>query len=348
MELRLLGKTGLKVSVLSFGAMTFGGDGMFSRVGDVQLADAKRQVGLCLDAGVNLFDTADIYSNGHSEAILGEALGVERKRIVLATKAFAPMGEGPNDLGLSRKHLIEACEASLKRLKTDHIDLYQVHSFDALTPVEETLKALDDLVRAGKVRYIGCSNFSGWHLMKALAASDRLGLERYATQQIQYSLMCRDSEFELLPLGVDQGVGALLWSPLAQGFLSGKFKPGAANEGSRIASTGQLAGFDNPRAHAVIAALTEIAAHYPGASIAQTALNWLRRKAGVTSIIIGARTEAQLKDNLAAARWNLTDADIARLDEASAIPVPYPYYHQRNYTRGRVPLLGLLPLPVKE
>lgn len=342
MEYRLLGKSGLKVSAFCFGTMTFGGVGMMAGVGQTRGEDARRQVDMCLEAGVNLFDTADIYSAGLSEEVLAEALGDRRKDVLIATKAYGAMGQGQNDGGSSRHHIIEACEASLRRLKTDHIDLYQMHNQDSLTPIDETLRALDDLVRSGKVRYIGSSNFSGWRMMKALAASDRLGLERYISQQIQYSLLWRDAEDELLPLGVEEGVGALLWSPLASGYLSGKFKDGEQAETTRLAGR-RLASVDDERARGIVAALEEIAGAHPGASAAQVALNWLVRKAGVTSVIIGARSDAQLADNLAAASWSLSDAEIARLDGVSATRARYPYSHHRAFGGDRNPALTLLP-----
>ncbi|MBV9508821.1 MAG: aldo/keto reductase [Caulobacteraceae bacterium] len=342
MEYRLLGRTGLKVSAFCFGAMTFGGSGMFAGVGQTKGADARRQVDMCLEAGVNLFDTADVYSNGESEAVLAEALGDRRGQVLIATKAYGQMGPGQNDRGASRHHLIEACEASLRRLKTDYIDLYQIHNQDSLTPPEETLRALDDLVRSGKVRYIGSSNFSGWYKMKSLALSDRLGLERYASQQIQYSLLWRDCEDELLPLGVDQGVGALIWSPLASGYLSGKFRKGTQGAQTRLGG-GRLAAIDTERAHKILDVLEAIAGARSGATASQVALNWVVRKTGVASIIIGARTDEQLADNLAAATWSLTDEEIARLDQASATPARYPYSHHRVFGADRNPLPSLLP-----
>jgi aryl-alcohol dehydrogenase-like predicted oxidoreductase len=348
MEYRLLGRSGLKVSAFSFGTMTFGGSGMFAGMGETRAEAAKRQVDLCLDAGVSLFDTADIYSGGLSEETLAEALGDRRKKVLIATKAFGPMGRGPNDSGSSRQHIIEACEASLRRLRTDYIDLYQMHNQDSLTPVEETLRALDDLVRAGKVRYIGSSNFAGWRLMKSLAASDRLGVERYVSQQIQYSLLWRDAEDELLPLGAEEGVGALIWSPLASGYLSGKFRSGETSEPARLRG-GRLAAVDDARARAIVDALEEIAGGRPAATASQVALNWLARKAGVSSVIIGARTEAQLIDNLAASVWSLNDAEIARLDEVSTVPPRYPYSYHRSFLGERNPVAGLLrglPEPV--
>ncbi len=343
MEYRTLGRSGLKVSVFSFGAMTFGGDsGFFARVGQTQGKDAERQIDMCLEAGVNLVDTADIYSNGQSEEVLADALGKRRSRMLIATKCFAAMGDGVNDVGASRHHIIEACEASLRRLKTDHIDLYQLHNQDLTTPIEETLRALDDLVRQGKVRYIGSSNYGGWTKMKALATSERLGLERYVSQQIQYSLLRREVEHELLPLGVSEGVGALIWSPLASGYLTGKFRQAATNAPTRMGSE-RLAEVNDERAGRIVDVLQEIAAGHAGATPGQAALNWVARKPGVASIIMGARTEAQLADNLAASTWPLSDAEIARLDEVSATPAPYPYSHHRSFNRGRQPPAVLLP-----
>jgi aryl-alcohol dehydrogenase-like predicted oxidoreductase len=322
-HLRSLGSSGLQVSTLCFGVMTFGpGKGMFSAVGNTQKDDARRQVDLCIEAGVNLFDTADAYSNGQSEEILAAALGERRSSVLIATKAFARTGKGVHDIRLSRRHLVAACEASLKRLDTDWIDLYQVHNFDGLTPVDETLRALDDLVRAGKVRYIGCSNHHAWQLMKALNCSERCGLQRYVAQQIQYSLAVRDAETELLPAGVDQGVGALVWSPLAMGYLSGKFRGGSVQQ-TRLQAWSQLESIDTARTRAVVEALFEMAGAR-GASPSQVALNWVSSRAGVTSVIVGARTEEQLRDNLAAASWSLKPEEISKLDQVSATPVPYP------------------------
>ena len=343
MEYRQLGRSGLKVSVYSFGAMTFGGSGWFAGVGQTKVDAARRQIGMCVEAGVNLFDTADVYSNGESEEILAEALGDKRQSVLVATKVFGPMGAEQNDRGASRHHIIRACEASLRRLKTDYIDLYQIHNQDSLTPPEETMRALDDLVRAGKVRYIGSSNFSGWWKMRSLAVADRYGLDRYVSQQIQYSLLWRDAEYELLPLGLAEGVGALIWSPLASGYLSGKFAAGAQSVPTRLRGGG-LAAIDDERARKVVSVLNEIASERDGASPSQVALNWLVRKAGVSSVIIGARTNEQLTDNLAAATWSLSDADVARLDEASATPIRYPYSHHRAFGPDRNPLPTLLPV----
>jgi aryl-alcohol dehydrogenase-like predicted oxidoreductase len=343
MEYRLLGRSGLKVSVFSFGAMTFGGAGRFASVGETKGAEAKRQIDMCLDAGVNLFDTADMYSEGQSEEVLAEALGARRPQVLIATKFFGQTGPGPNDQGASRHHIIEACEASLRRLKTDYIDLYQIHNQDLLTPAEETLRALDDLVRAGKVRYIGSSNHSGWTKMKALATSEQLGLNRYVSQQIQYSLLEREAEAELLPLGVHEGVGALIWSPLASGYLSGKFRNADGGGKARLAGGDRLHALDDARGRQVVDLLVEIAGARAGATASQVALNWVARKAGVSSIILGARTAEQLADNLGAASWSLSDAEIARLDEASHLPLRYPYYMQKDFGGGRNPNLPLLP-----
>jgi aryl-alcohol dehydrogenase-like predicted oxidoreductase len=337
MDMRFLGRSGLQVSVLSFGTMTFGGRGRFEAMGSTGVRDARRQLDMCLDAGVNLVDTADVYSAGLSEEIVGEALGPKRDRVVLATKVRGRMGEGPNDLGLSRHHIVRACEASLRRLGTDWIDLYQVHGWDSLAPLEETLDALDALVTSGKVRYIGCSNYSAWHLMKALCISERDGLERFVSQQVNYSLVARELEHELVPLSLDQGVGILVWSPLAGGFLSGKFRRGQADpEDTRRAALGSPGGIDEDQGFSIIEVMDEIAGAR-GASVAQVALNWLIAKPGVTSVIIGARTDEQLRDNLAAASWELSPEELGRLDEVSERPLPYPYWHQRQFAADRMP-----------
>jgi aryl-alcohol dehydrogenase-like predicted oxidoreductase len=345
MEYRQLGRSGLKVSSFCFGVMTFGGTGMFAGIGDTTAADARRQIDMCRDAGVNLFDTANMYSDGKSEEELAEALGANRSKVLIATKFFGRTGPGVNDMGGSRHSIVNACEASLRRLKTDYIDLYQLHNQDLLTPPEETLRALDDLVRAGKVRYIGSSNHAGWTKMRALATSDRLNLNRYVSQQIKYSLLDRDSENELLPLGVEEGVGALIWGPLASGYLSGKFRASAQagpTGTTRMSTRDMLANTDTDQARSVVELLAEIAGDHAGASISQVALNWIVRKAGVSSIIVGARTSAQLADNLAAAEWSLTDEEIARLDDASATPARYPYDMHRNYGGDRNPAAALL------
>lgn len=343
MEYRLLGRSGLKVSVFSFGAMTFGGAGMFASVGDTKGAEAKRQIDMCLEAGVNLFDTADMYSNGQSEELLADSLGARRSRVLVATKFFGRTGSGVNDLGASRHHILEACEASLRRLKTDYIDLYQIHQQDLLTPPEETLRALDDLVRGGKVRYVGYSNHAGWAAMRALATSDRLGLARYVSQQIQYSLLDRDAENELLPLGVHEGLGALIWGPLASGYLTGKFRRAGDLGRTRLGTGERLANRDTDQSRRVLNLLEKISGSRAGTTASQVALNWVARKAGVSSVIIGARTVEQLADNLAAASWSLSDAEIAQLDEASTVAPRYPYYMHRDYAGGRNPAAPLLP-----
>ncbi|MGD9695205.1 MAG: aldo/keto reductase [Thermoleophilia bacterium] len=340
METRFLGGTGLRVSVLSFGAMTFGGEGsdFFRPVGTTELDDARRQIDLCLDAGVNLFDTADVYSDGRSEEILGAALGARRGDVILATKLHGATGEGPNERGQSRYHIVRAVEASLRRLGTDWIDVLQVHAIDGCTDPQETLRALDDLVRAGTVRYIGCSNFSAWHLMRALAISGREHLERYRVLQAHYSLIARELEHEHIPLCLDQGVGVLVWSPLSGGFLTGKVRRDApAPQGSRGAVMGPPGGLASPDvAFDTVDALVEIA-EGRGASPAQVALNWLLAKPGVTSLIVGARDERQLADNLAAAGWSLSPEEVARLDAVSALRLPYPYWHQLRYNAERLP-----------
>ena len=340
MEYRQLGNSGLKVPVLSFGTGTFGGSNEFFQAwGSTQVPEATHLVDICLEAGVNLFDTADIYSNGMSEEILGKAVGGRRDKVLIATKASFPMGPGPNDRGNTRFHLIRACEASLKRLGTDYIDIYQMHSFDALPPVEETLSALENLVAAGKVRYIGCSNFSGWHLMKSLSASERYGWSKYVSHQVYYSLIGRDYEWELMPLGVDQKVGALIWSPLGWGRLTGKIRRGAPLPAvSRLPMTAQMGPpVSDEHVYKVVEALDEVAKE-TGKSVPQIALNWLLQKPTVTSVIIGARNEDQLRQNLDAAGWNLTPEQVARLDAASAVTLPYPYWHQQAVAAERNPL----------
>ena len=339
MQTRALGATGLRVPALSFGAMTFGGSGsdFFRPIGATELDEATRMVDLCLDAGVTLFDTADVYSDGASEEILGRAIGSRRPDVLLATKLHGRTGEGPNDVGASRHHVVRACEASLRRLGTDWIDLYQLHSFDGETPLEETLRALDDLVRQGKVRYVGCSNLSAWHVMKALGVAERERLERFASMQVYYSAAARDVEYELVPLALDQALGMLVWSPLSGGLLTGKFRRGAAGPAeSRRAMMGRSPGIaDEGRAFDVVEALSEVAAER-GVSVAQAALNWLLRRPGVTSLIVGARTPEQLADNLAAARWEMSDEEVARVAAAGARPAPYPQWHQRLYNSERM------------
>ena len=332
MEFRRLGYSGFKVPVLSFGTGTFGGSSEFFRAwGDTDVSEATRLVDICLDSGVNMFDTADVYSKGMSEEILGKAVAGRRDKVIIATKASFPMGPGPNDRGNSRHHLLNACEASLRRLGTDYIDIYQMHGFDALSPVEETLSTLDTLVRSGKVRYIGCSNFSGWHLMKSLAASDRRGWPRYLAHQAYYSLVGRDFEWELMPLGHDQGVGTLVWSPLGWGRLTGKIRrnqpPPAVSRLPKTAAFGPQVADDH--LYKVVDALDEVAKE-TGRSVPQIALNWLTARPTISSVIIGARNEEQLRQNLGAVGWSLTAEQTATLDAASAQPLPYPYWHQRQ------------------
>jgi aryl-alcohol dehydrogenase-like predicted oxidoreductase len=337
MEYRLLGASGLEASVLSFGTMTLGGEGRFAAMGNVQVEEAQRHIDVCMEAGVNLFDTADVYSFGKSEEVLGQALGARRKDIVLATKCFARVEPGTNKVGLTRRHILEACESSLRRLGTDYIDLYQAHNFDSLTPLDETLRAFEDLIRAGKIRYAGCSNYSGWQLMKAHSISDRLGIPRYISQQINYSLLARDAEHELVPAGLDQRTGIMAWSPLQFGLLSGKFRRGQTKPAESRLNTLDVPGtFDEERIYRIVDALAEIA-EQRAVSISQVALNWVLRKPGVDTVIIGARNEQQLSDNLASASWALTEAEVERLDEVSALPLPYPYWHQQKFAGDRNP-----------
>jgi aryl-alcohol dehydrogenase-like predicted oxidoreductase len=336
MEYRRLGRSGLFVSSMTLGTMTFGGRGGFEAVGSTDVATATRQVDMCLDAGVNLFDTADIYSGGESEDILGQAISGRRDRVLLATKARMPVGEGPNEAGLSRQHLIRQCEASLRRLRTDYIDLYQTHEWDGMTPLEETLDALDTLVRSGKVRYVGCSNHSGWQLMKALGVSERLGLQRYVSQQIYYSLEARDAEYELVPLALDQECSILVWSPLAGGLLSGKYsRDRDASEGRHVSGWDEPPVRDPDKLYDTIDTLVEIADGH-SVSAAQVALAWLLGRPGVASVVVGARTEEQLADNLAAARLRLSEDERQSLDEVSAPPLLYPFWHQAKTASDRL------------
>jgi len=314
MRMRYIGKTGIQVSELCLGTMTFGGRGYFKNVGDLGIKEATKLVDISLEAGINFFDTADVYSRGLSEELLGKALGKRRKDIILATKVRGKMGPGVNDVGLSRHHIIEACNASLKRLGTDYIDLYQVHNFDPDTPLEETMRALDDLVRQGKVRYIGCSNYSGWQLMKALAISDKRGWEKFVTLQALYSLLARDLENEMVPLCLDQGLGILVWSPLSGGFLSGKYRRGKPQpKGTRLSgSEPRFLPLDEEKGFDIIDELGKIARVHNG-TIAQAALNYLLAKDGVSSVIIGARTPEQLADNLKTTDWEMSAEEVGRL-----------------------------------
>jgi len=333
MEYRYLGGSGLKVPAFSLGTATFGGGGEFFKAwGDTDVKEAKRMVDMCLDAGINFLDTADVYSQGLSEEITGEAIKGRRDQFLVSTKATFRMGEGPNDVGSSRFHLVKACEASLRRLKTDYIDVYHLHGFDARTPVEETLSTLDQLVKSGKVRYIACSNFSGWHLMKSLAVSERYGWSRYVAHQVYYSLIGRDYEAELMPLAMDQKVGAMVWSPLGWGRLTGKIRRGTGvPKQSRLHLTKEQGPpVKDEYLFNVVDALDEVAKETEK-TIPQVALNWLLHRPTVANVIIGARNEEQLKQNLGAIGWSLTDSQIAKLDHASQTDLPYPYWHQLGF-----------------
>lgn len=337
MDHRFLGASGVKVSSITLGTMGFGGAATGGWVASIDDEAAREQVRIALDAGVTLFDTANGYQRGTAEEMLGRALGADRDRVLVSTKVHARVGDGPNDVGQSRWHIMRACEDSLRRLGTDHIDVYHLHGFDACTPVEETLRALDDLVRAGKVRYLACSNQASWQTMKMLAAADRRGLERFVATQSYYSLVARELEHEVLPMCADQGLGVLVWSPLAGGFLSGKFAPDtAAPDDTRRGKIGDLGvgHIDEPRGFAIVGVAREIATAR-GVSVAQVALNWLLARPGVTSVIVGARTTDQLRDNLAATTWALAPDELARLDAVSEPPRPYPYWYQRQFTAER-------------
>jgi aryl-alcohol dehydrogenase-like predicted oxidoreductase len=343
MEFRTLGRSGLKVPVLSFGTGTFGGSNEFFRAwGSSDVAEATRLVDICLEAGVNLFDTADVYSDGLSETILGKAVAGRRDDVLISTKATFRMGghTGPNDLGSSRYHLIRSCEASLKRLGTDYIDIYHLHGFDALTPVEEVMSTLDQLVVSGKVRYIACSNFSGWHLMKSLDFSDKFGWARYVGHQVYYSLVGREYEWELMPLALDQGVGALVWSPLGWGRLTGKIRRGkqlpAESRLHKTAAQGPTV--DDEYLYKVVDALDAVAKE-TGKTVTQVALNWVVQRPSISTVILGARNEEQLRQNLGAVGWNLSAEQIAKLDAASDLTPIYPYWHQRQFLERN-------PLPV--
>lgn len=341
-EFRLLGGSGLSVPVLSFGTGTFGGDHpFFGKWGHSDVAHASRLIDICLEAGANLFDTADVYSAGQSEEILGQAISGRRDKLLISTKATFRMSDEPNDVGASRYHLLRSIEASLRRLKTDYVDIYTIHGFDARTPLEETLRTLDTLVQSGKVRYLACSNFSGWHLMKSLAVSDRYGWTRYVAHQVHYSLIRREYEWDLMPLALDQKVGAVIWGPLSQGRLSGKYRRGAPiPAGTRVAQ-GAAEGPALPEGwfYNLVDTLDTVSAE-TGKTVAQVALNWLLQRPTVSSVIIGARDEAQLRDNLGAVGWNLSADQVARLDAASETDTIYPYWHQRGFTERN-------PLPTK-
>jgi len=335
MNHRSLGRTGLRVSEICFGTMTFGGEGIYQHIGTTAQAEADGLVGACLDAGINFFDTADTYSMGRAEEILGKALGARRREVVVATKVRGRVGMGPNDVGLSRGHIMDSIERSLRRLGTDYVDLYQIHGFDAETPWEETLRALDDLVRSGKVRYVGASNLAAWQLMKALGISQRDGLERFATIQSYYSIAGRDLEREVVPALVSEGVGLLIWSPLAGGFLSGKCSRDNPRPQSTRRATFNFPPVDEARGYAVLDALAEVAREHQ-VSVARVALSWLLHQPVTTSVIIGARDEGQLRDNLAAAELRLTPEQRERLDKASALPPEYPGWMIAGQSRDRL------------
>ena len=341
MEYRLLGGSGFSVPVLTFGTGTFGGKGEFFKAwGTIDVAEATRLVDICLEAGLTMFDSADIYSEGVAEEVLGGAIKGRRDKVLISTKATFRFGPGPNQVGSSRFHLIKAVEGSLRRLGTDYIDLFQLHAFDAMTPIEETLSTLDDLVRAGKIRYIGCSNFSGWHLMKSLAISEKYGWPRHVAHQAYYSLIGRDYEWELMPLGLDQKVGAVVWSPLGWGRLTGKIRRGqVAPEGTRHESKMiRESGPQVPEDYLfkVLDAVDEVAKE-TGKTVPQIALNWLLQRPTVATVVIGARNEEQLRQNLGAVGWNLTPDQVKKLDAASAVPRIYPYWHQAGFDRNPFP-----------
>jgi aryl-alcohol dehydrogenase-like predicted oxidoreductase len=335
MEYRQLGGSGLKVPVLSLGTGTFGGGNEFFKAwGASDVVEATRLVDICLEAGMNMFDSADIYSQGMAEEILGQAIKGRRNQVLISTKGTFRFGQGPNDVGSSRYHIIHSVDKSLRRLGTDYIDLYQLHGFDAMTPIEEALSTLDNLVRIGKIRYIGCSNFSGWHLMKSLAISDKYGLSRYVAHQAYYSLIGREYEWELMPLGLDQKVGAVVWSPLGWGRLTGKIRRGQPlPEQSRLQSkvvTDIGPPVSNEYLYKVVDALDEVAKE-TGKTVPQIAINWLLQRPSVSNVIIGARNEEQLRQNLASVGWNLTPRQVAKLDAASTTTLAYPYWHQRGF-----------------
>jgi aryl-alcohol dehydrogenase-like predicted oxidoreductase len=337
MQYRPLGSCGLHISALTLGTMTFGGQDKFSHVGDTDVSGARRQIDMCLDAGINLIDTADVYSTGRSEEIVGEALEGKRDDVLIASKVRFRMGEGPNMVGLSRQHIVAGCEASLRRLRTDHIDLYQVHEWDGQTPLEETLSALEHLLESGKVRYVGASNYSGWQLMKALGVAERERLPRFVSQQIYYSLQERSAEYELIPLAVDQGLGTLVWSPLAGGLLSGKYRRDQdAPAGSRhLTDWDEPPVYDQEKLYDTIDVLVAIAEDR-GVSAAQVALAWLLTRPSISSVVVGARTDEQLADNLEAIDVELSDDELARLEEISRPALVYPYWHQRKTASDRL------------
>ncbi len=331
MEYRQLGRSGLKISLHTLGTMNFSGEGFFGMAGSVSKKEATRLVDIAVDHGVNMFDTANAYTAGKSEMALGEVLKGRSDQLMVGTKVRFSMGTGPNEQGLSRFHIIHEAEASLKRLQRDHIDLYFLHEWDGLTPVEETMEALNTLVKQGKVRYIGCSNFSGWHIMKCLNVAERHNFQKFVCQQIHYTIEAREAEFELLPIALDQGVGIQVWSPIAGGLLSGKFRKGKPDPklSRHVDGWGEPPIYNQDRLYAIIEALVKVG-EARGVSAAQVALAWLSGRPGVASLIVGARTEEQLKDNLASVSLTLSDAERKSLDAVSLLPQPYPYWHQNN------------------
>src|SRR3954451_292699 len=346
MDYRQLGRSGLRISTVTLGTMGFGGGGKFANVGELGVDDARRQLDLCLDAGVNLIDTADVYSDGKSEEILGEALdGRRREQLLIATKVRFSMGDGPNDAGLSRHHIISGVENSLRRLRTDHIDLLQVHQWDGQTPLEETMEALDTLVKSGKVRYVGCSNYSAWHMTKALGVAERLRYQPFVSTQIHYTPQAREAEFEIIPACLDQGLGVLVWSPIAGGLLSGQYRRGQDGpEGSRhLTDWNEPPVHDEDALYDLIDVLVEVGEAH-GVSAAQVTLAWLLARPGVTSLVIGARTDDQLRDNLAAASLELAPEEVVRIEEVSRPPLPYPLWHQAANASDRLSPADLLVL----
>lgn len=338
MEYRFLGKSGLEVSRLCFGTMTFGGGEWFRHAGNTQVEEATRLVNICIEAGVNIFDTADGYSNGLSEKVLGQAIGSKRRdQVIIATKAFYSMGNGLHDKGLSRRHLIQACEDSLRRLGTDYIDLYQLHEYDSKTPLEESLNALENLLQQGKIRYVGCSNFSGWQLMKALGVSQLKDYQPIISQQVYYSLLARELENELIPVSLDQNVGILVWSPLSFGLLSGKYRRNQPHPNdTRLTGMGTPGEVDWDRLYNIVDVLEEIS-NSRNKSIPQIALNWLLQRPAISSLIIGARNEKQLRDNLEAVDWSLTEDEVSKLNQASQTQELYPHWHQYSWSENRNP-----------
>lgn len=336
MNYRFLGRTGLRISTLGLGTMTFGGSGsaFFEGVGGVESTDAQYMFDMALDSGVNFVDTADVYSRGVSEEILGKIIKDKRNQVIIATKCHGRMSTNINDIGLSRQHIISSCEASMSRLGTDFIDLYQVHGFDAYTSWDEALSTFDTLVRQGKVRHIGCSNLSAWHVMKALGVSERYGWSRFAAYQGNYSLLAREAEHELLPMCGEEGLAFIVWSPLAGGYLSGKYVNAGASVQGRRSAVGDPGTIDGTTATRILKVLEEIATAH-GRPFAQVSLNYLTRKTAIASVLVGSRTLAQFEENLKCLEWSLSDEEAQRLDDASARPLPYPYWHQRQYNASR-------------